>query len=281
MNHNISPSEKHQSISQVQSAYTHFLLDMWGVVHDGCNALPGAIDCLEQLRDHDKKILFISNSSRPGSVLEKLMNTMGIHRGIHYDHIYSSGDAVIDGMNHPQNPLYRKAYYYLGDDREHPVAQQIQGEDVKALEDADYILFTALTPTTDMVLEEGLRTQKTLVCANPDVLAIHGGQIGYCPGLAAQKYEEQGGEVIYYGKPHPPIYEAALKKLGNPPQNKVLAVGDGMHTDIKGANTMGLDSVLIHSGIHHEYSWEALCAELKRQQIIPTFVTDRFVWETV
>lgn len=280
MNYNISPSEKHQSISQIQSGYTHFLLDMWGVVHDGCNALPGAIDCLEHLRAHGKKILFISNSSRPGDALEELMNTMGIHRDEHYDHIYSSGDAVIDGLNHPQNPLYQKPYYYLGDNIDHPVVREIRGKDVKNLEDADYILFTALTPTTDMVLEEGLRTNKTLVCANPDVVAIHGGRIGYCPGLAAQKYEKQGGEVIYYGKPHPAIYKAALKKMGYPSQNKVLAVGDGMHTDIKGANTMELDSVLIHSGIHHSYSWEALCAELKMQKITPTFVMDRFMWKT-
>ncbi|UNM05931.1 MAG: TIGR01459 family HAD-type hydrolase [Holosporaceae bacterium] len=279
MHKDISPQQEQQTFSTIHTPYTHFLLDMWGVVHDGCNALPGAIHCLENLRAHDKKILFISNSSRPGHNLEQLMNGMGIERGTHYDHIHSSGDAVIDGLNDPENDFSGKDYYYLGDDTHaHPLLEHISGKRTLNLEQADYILFTALVPTTDMVLEEALRLNKTLICANPDVVAIHGGKTGHCPGLAAQKYEKNGGIVIYYGKPYPPIYESSLKKLGNPPKEKVLAVGDGMHTDIKGANTMGLDVVLIHSGIHRDESRQSLEKTLKTQDINPTFIMDRFMW---
>ena len=272
-------SLEYQTLSSIYEPYTHFLLDMWGVVHDGCNALPGAINCLENLKAHDKKILFISNSSRPGKDLAALMAGMGIHQNEHYDFIHSSGDAVIEGLNDPQNNFSDKKYYYLGDNTHaHPLLKHINGTETVHLEKADYILFTALAPSTDMILEEALKYKKPLICANPDVVAIHGGKTGYCPGLAAQKYEAAGGPVIYYGKPYPQIYTTSLKKLGRPNVKHVLAVGDGMHTDVKGANTMGIDVALVHSGIHRDESRVSLQEVLKNQKLTPTYVMDRFEW---
>ncbi|HCI48771.1 MAG: hypothetical protein A2977_03060 [Alphaproteobacteria bacterium RIFCSPLOWO2_01_FULL_45_8] len=259
--------------------YSHFLLDMWGVVHNGVEALPGAIDCLETLKRDNKPILFITNSSRPGEILAQLVANMGILRGTHYDDIHSSGDAVIEGLNDPVHKWATKKYYYLGDtSSDHPLLPRIPGKQVFTLEEASYVLFTALTPLTDAVLAQALKLDLPLLCANPDVMAMHGNTVAYCPGLAAQKYEKQGGTVLYYGKPYAPIYESALKKLGSPTLRNVLAVGDGLHTDIQGANTMKIDSVLVHGGLHHQDSLAVLEEKFKSEDIYPQYVIPRLVW---
>jgi len=273
------PEKFSENFQEISEKYSHFLLDMWGVVHDGFHALPGAINTLNQLRVNKKKILFISNSSRPAASLEKLMDGMGIHRHEHYDHIHSSGDAVIEGLSDTSNKFSKKHYYYLGDtEHSHPLLPHIKGEQVLSLDEASYVLLTALTPTIDMVLEEALEKNLTLICANPDIVAPHGKVISYCPGLAAQKYEKKGGHVIYYGKPFPPIYESSLKKIGSPPLKNILTVGDSLHTDIKGANAMGLDSLLIHSGIHHADSLDMLKNKFKKESAFPTYILSRFNW---
>jgi HAD superfamily hydrolase (TIGR01459 family) len=263
----------------IASKYSHFLLDMWGVVHNGVEALPGAIDCLENLKLDHKHILFLTNSSRPNEDLAQLISKMGIHQGVHYDYIHSSGDAVLEGLHNANNDFAGKKYYYLGDTvHGHPLLPLVPGQQVSSLEEADYVLFTALTPLTDVVLEEALKLDLPLLCSNPDVVAIHGNNLSYCPGLAAQKYEKKGGIVIYYGKPYPPIYESALKKLGAPSLKEVLAVGDGLHTDIQGANTMKIDSVFVHSGIHREDSLPHLQEKFQNKNIHPTYILPRFIW---
>ena len=129
-----------------------------------------------------------------------------------------------------------------------------------------------------MVLAESLKLNLPLLCANPDVVAIHGNILGYCPGLAAQKYESAGGTVAYYGKPYRPIYESALRKLGSPSLKNVVAVGDALHTDIQGANTMGIDSVLVHGGIHRQESLAQLEDKFQSQGIFPHYILSRFGW---
>lgn len=266
-------------LRDIVAPYSHFLLDMWGVVHNGVDALPGALDCLENLKLDGKQILFITNSSRPGPDLAQLIAGMGIHPHTHYDYIHSSGDAVIEALQDPKNDFAGKPYYYLGDTvHGHPLLPHIPGQHVQHLKEAAYVLFTALTPLTDVVLEEALSLELPLLCANPDVLAIHGNNISYCPGLAAQAYEKKGGTVLYYGKPYPLIYESALKKLGSPALKKVLAVGDSLHTDIQGANTLEIDSVFVHSGIHREDSLPFLLGQFKTEGIFPQYVLPRFIW---
>lgn len=269
----------YERFRDIAQKYSHFLLDMWGVVHNGVEALPGALDCLENLKLDNKHILFITNSSRPAADLAHLIAKMGIHPGTHYDYIHSSGDAVIEGLSDRHNPLSGKKYYYLGDTTHgHPLLPLIKGQQVSSLEEAAYVLFTALTPLTDVVLEQALQLNLPLLCANPDVVAMHGSTMGYCPGLAAQKYELAGGVVVYYGKPYPPIYESALKKLGSPALKNVVAVGDGLHTDIQGANTMGIDSVLVHSGIHYQDSLEQLQNKFQSENTYPHYMLSRFRW---
>lgn len=263
----------------IASKYSHFLLDMWGVVHNGVEALPGALDCLENLKLDNKHILFITNSSRPNKDLAQLVAKMGIYPGTHYDYIHSSGDAVVEGLHDTSHAFFGKNYYYLGDSvHGHPLLPLIPGHAVSSLEEASYVLFTTLTPLTEMVLEEALHLKLPLVCANPDVIAIHGDQVAYCPGFAAQQYEKKGGTVLYYGKPYAPIYNSALKKLGSPSLKNVVAVGDGLHTDIKGANTMGIDSVFVQGGIHREDSSVLLHKKFQTENAYPSYLLPRFMW---
>ncbi len=266
------------SLSEIASSYEYFLIDLWGVVHDGYTPFPGVIESLEALRHHKKKILFITNSPRPGNVLTSMLDSMEIHKEL-YDFIYSSGDAVIDGLNTGDNPLKEKPYYFLGDDPLHAsLIDELPAERTFDLEKAHYVLLSSLTPTTSFVLEEALKMDIPLLCANPDMVVIHKKIPLPCPGSAAKQYEDLGGTVFYYGKPYPPIYEASLKRLGNPPMDKVLAIGDGLGTDIQGANTMGIDSVLIQGGIHHSLSLDALEKKCQKETRHPTYVMSQFIW---
>ena len=266
------------SLSEIASKYEYFLIDLWGVVHDGYTAFPGVVECLEELRHHKKKILFITNSPRPRGVLASMLDSMGIHKGL-YDFIYSSGDAVIDGLNGADNPLKGKPYYFLGDDPLHAsLIEGLPAERTFDLEKAHYVLLSSLTPTSSFVLEEALRMDIPLLCANPDMVVIHKKIPLPCPGSAAKQYEDQGGTVFYYGKPYPPIYEASLKRLGTPSLDQVLAIGDGLGTDIQGANTMEIDSVLIQGGIHHSLSLEALERKCRDENRHPTYVMSQFIW---
>ncbi len=245
-------------ITQLAKKYEAFLIDLWGVVHDGIKLYPGVLDCLNYLIALNKVILFLSNTPRPASVILNKLVSLGIPATTAM--ILSSGDMVREQLIYFRDPTFNnigRRFYHLGADRNEDILQGISADVTDDIEDADFILFSAyldegddLTRHDDL-LKRAAALKLPLICANPDKEIINGKKIRYCAGLFAEKYENFGGIVYYYGKPHLAIYEVAFKRLqekGIYHRAQILMIGDTLETDIKGAKNAEIDSALVLTG---------------------------------
>ena len=244
--------------SEIASNYDVILSDVWGVVHNGVEAFPAACDALMRARARGTAVVFITNAPRPNEAVGRMLDRLHVPRET-YDAMASSGDvtrAVIKARR-------GQSLCHIGPERDHSV---FAGLDVtfETLERADYVVCTG--PYDDEVegpedyrdrLETMLKRKLFMVCGNPDVVVERGDKLIYCAGAVADLYQTMGGEVLYAGKPYKPIYEMALdlakKARGRDvAPGRVLAIGDSVRTDLKGARTMGVDFLFITSGIHAE-----------------------------
>ena len=241
-------------LSELAPAYDALICDVWGVIHDGHKAHPAAAEALIQFREKHGPVVLLTNAPRRADSVAALCAGYGLPPGC-YDAIVSSGEAARAAL------AYRSAegtlpLYYIGPDKDLPV---MEGLDLALTGTAEASLAMCtgliddLTETPDDYADRlaAMRARDlTMICANPDLVVHRGAQLCYCAGALAKGYEKLGGTVIYYGKPHRPIYEAALAAAGNP--KNPLAVGDGMFTDLLGANRAGLDVLFIADGVHGE-----------------------------
>ncbi|MDZ4367688.1 MAG: TIGR01459 family HAD-type hydrolase [Afipia sp.] len=232
------------------------LSDVWGVIHDGIHGFPEACKALQTFRAQGGTVIMITNAPRPADSVQRQLRKMEISDET-YDAIVSSGDLTRNFVaSRLEQPLLQ-----IGPERDNPM---FRGLDVKftTLENAEYIVCTG--PYDDEVeteenyrgmMEEALKRNLTFVCANPDMVVERGHRLITCAGAIAELYRSLGGEVIFYGKPHRPIYDRALelaaeKRGGTTPSNRILAIGDSVRTDLTGANLMGLDCLFLTRGIH-------------------------------
>jgi HAD superfamily hydrolase (TIGR01459 family) len=239
--------------------YDGFVLDLWGVIHDGVNAFPHAVDCLTRLRAAGKRTLLLSNAPRPNAAVQRMMQRMGIADDLYTD-VLTSGEAVRRALQTPPDLWWAELgqrVFLLGPDRDRPVLEGLPLMDVASPADADFVLNTGPDDhrnPSDMnefepVLQECFHYRLKMICANPDLVVIRGGVRVLCAGSLALRYQEIGGDVRSLGKPDPAIYQPVLEQLGLPP-DRVLAVGDSLHTDIAGAQAVDLASCWVLDGIH-------------------------------
>jgi HAD superfamily hydrolase (TIGR01459 family) len=238
--------------------YDVFLCDVWGVVHNGVVSFPAACDALMRARAQGKTVVFITNAPRPGdSVIRQIDQLKVPHEA--YDDIVSSGDVTRDVI------IQRKgqSLCHIGPPRDQPI---FAGLPVKfaPLESADYVVCSGLdeddTETPEDYrprLEIMLKRKLFMLCGNPDLVVERGDRLVYCAGSIADLYATMGGEVLYAGKPYRPIYEMALKKAEAVSGRKidikrVMAIGDSVRTDLKGARAFGVDMLFLTAGIHAE-----------------------------
>jgi HAD superfamily hydrolase (TIGR01459 family) len=244
--------------SALAPGYDVLLSDVWGVVHNGVNAFPHACDALMRARNAGAKVILITNAPRPSAVVARQLEKLHVPRDT-YDAIVSSGDvtrAVIEAR--PGQSLF-----HLGPERDRSI---FTGLDVRfaPLESADYVVCSGLdndeveTPEDYRARLKLMRARDLfMVCANPDVVVERGTSLVYCAGALADLYATLGGEVLYAGKPYKPIYDMALAKAQSAarrdiPSARVLAIGDSLRTDLKGARDLGIDFLFVTSGIHAE-----------------------------
>jgi HAD superfamily hydrolase (TIGR01459 family) len=237
-----------------------FILDLWGCVHDGIAPYPGVIDCLLRLRARGKAVCLLSNAPRRVPVLAARLERMGIDTR-HYDHLMSSGEAThaaLASRSDAAHAALGRRFLHLGPPRDDSVHEGLGLERVRRPEEADFILNTGIDRAEETVadhaplLAAAAARDLPMVCANPDMVVVVGGRRQICAGALAAAYEEMGGRVIRHGKPLPGVYRSCLALMGAPDPRRVLAVGDGLETDIAGARTAGLPSVLVAGGIHAE-----------------------------
>lgn len=244
-------------IAEIADRYDAFILDLWGVIHDGVEAYPGAADTLAALKRAGKRTLLLSNAPRRATALVEQMACMGIGREL-YGEVLSSGEAVHLEFVRRTDPFYAglgPRLYHMGPERDRNVYAGLDVEVVEDVDRADFILNTGpwevhetvedYVPTLMRARGRGL----PMVCANPDLVVIRQGKPIVCAGALARRYAEMGGIVSQRGKPDPAIYATALDLLGMP-GGRVCAVGDALHTDVAGAAGAGLDSLWVTQGIH-------------------------------
>src|SRR5580693_5191736 len=245
--------------SQIASDYDGFVLDLWGVIHDGVNAFPHAVDCLSHLRDAGKKTLLLSNVPRPNEAVRTMMRRMGIEDALYTD-ILTSGEAVRRALRSPPDAWWAalgSRVYHLGPERDKPVLEGLPLLTVETPAEADFVLNTGpddhRNPSDMNEFEPTLRDcakhRLPMICGNPDLEVIRGGVRVLCAGALAERYRELGGDVRSLGKPDPAIYQPVLERLGLPP-DRILAVGDALHTDIAGAEGVGIAACWVLGGVH-------------------------------
>ena len=243
-------------LSQIAPAYDALLCDVWGVIHNGRESFPAACAALTRYRAEHGPVILISNSPRPhGPVIEQL-DGLGVPRDA-WSHIVTSGDATrLLLADRAPGPAWK-----IGPDRDDAL---YEGLAVQFSDLAGAAFISVTGPYDDETDEPGdyrdrfieaVGRDLELICANPDIVVQRGSQLIYCGGALAQLYESLGGRVTMAGKPYPAIYELSLAKaaqaLGGPVDPaRVLCIGDGLPTDIRGANARGLDVLFVASGIH-------------------------------
>lgn len=254
--HNVPLVERFAPLAR---GYDALFCDVWGVMHNGIAAFADACEALTLFRRRGGAAILITNAPRPGAAVTRILDRLGVPRES-YDAIVSSGD-VTRGIVEAR---LAESVFHLGPQRDLPI---FAGLDVRfaPLESADYVVCSGLfddtteTPESYRDMLAMMRARALLmVCANPDLVVERGETLVYCAGALADAYAALGGEVLYCGKPHAPIYEAALAKTASlrggtaPPLARVLAIGDSVRTDLLGAASFGLDCVFVTSGLHAE-----------------------------
>ena len=241
-------------LSELAPAYDALICDVWGVIHDGHKAHPAAAEALIHFRKKHGPVVLLTNAPRRADSVAALCAGYGVPPDC-YDAIVSSGEAARDALAR-ESATGTLPLYYIGPDKDLPV---MEGLDLAltGIAEARLAMCTGLLDDLTETPEDyadrlaAMRARNlTMICANPDLVVHRGPKLCYCAGALAKEYEKLGGTVVYYGKPHRPIYDAALAAAGN--IKKPLAIGDGMFTDILGANRAGLDVLFIADGVHGE-----------------------------
>lgn len=246
------------SIKEISSQYDYFIFDVWGVIHDGSNAYPGAVEAIAYLRQQNKKICFLSNAPRRAGKVGDVLNKFGVTPDL-YDFILSSGEATFLDLKKNQENGFKNFgpnYFYIGPQKDIDLLDGLNYARVDDAAKADFSLTTGFDHEASTLAEKlpqaiaAKENNLKMICVNPDMIVVKQDGIEMiCAGTLARQYEKLGGEVIYYGKPFQSVYKMVCEFFNNPENKKILAIGDGMETDIKGAADFGIDSLLITGGI--------------------------------
>ncbi len=271
--------------ARLAAEYDGFIVDLWGVVHDGVRPYPGVLDCLERLQKAGKSVVFLSNAPRRPMGIAAALTGMGIAPAL-YTGIMSSGEAVHLALRDRTDEFAElgERIFHLGPPRDRDVFDSLGLIEVDAPKDADFLLNTGpddiLGPQDPSVyapiLRAALEAGLPMVCANPDLEVIRDNQRIICAGLLAEMYRVDGGKVIQRGKPDAAIYAPTIAMLGVE-KSRVLAVGDSLRTDMAGAKAAGVDACWVLSGIH-ALNAEQAPAEAAMAGVAPVAILPGFSW---
>lgn len=281
------------ALSDIAPKYDALLCDLWGCLHNGITAFPEAVRALQAFKAGGGTVLLLTNSPRPKDEIIQQLDQLGAPRDC-YDEVASSGDSAQAAM---MRGIVGRKVLHIGPERDLPfftdLADDLRDEPPITrvpLDQAEGIVCTGLeddeTETPEdyrgVLLSAKVRGLKML-CANPDIFVDRGSKRVYCAGALAQLYTEMGGVSLYFGKPHPPIYDLAMRRLAalrDVPRDRILAIGDGPATDIAGALGEGFDSVFVTGGLAAEATGtpaagqpdpDLLKAYLDAQKLAPGF----------
>lgn len=254
------------NLAQLKGRHDVVFCDLWGCLHNGVAPFPQAVSALQAYRRAGGKVVLLTNAPRPKSSVAAQLTRMGVPADV-WDEIVTSGDAAQFAML--SGAVGRKVAF-IGADKDMPFftdfaedlaafAQRQPPIDIVPMDQAEGIICTGLrddlveTPADyHAALLMGKTLGLPLLCANPDIIVDFGDRRLYCAGALAAEYEQMGGKALYFGKPHPPIYDLARRRLGAlglPDDARILCIGDGISTDVQGGQSEGLDTLFVTGGI--------------------------------
>jgi HAD superfamily hydrolase (TIGR01459 family) len=245
-------------IKEIVEKYDYFIFDVWGVVHDGSSLYPQALETFQYLNKIGKKICFLSNAPRRASKVAKTLNDFGITPNL-YEFILTSGESsYIDLQQNQKNNFtnFGKNYFYIGPNKDIDLLDGLEYKEVEDPSQADFVLTTGFENENSKISEklplaiQANEFKLPMLCVNPDLIVVKQNGIEMiCAGALAMEYQKIGGTVHYFGKPFSKVYQMVLEKFLITDKSKIIAIGDGLETDIKGASDFKIDNILVTGGI--------------------------------
>ena len=250
-----------QGISDISDSYMGFIIDQWGVLHNGEKPYEGVIECLKELKSRNKFIIILSNSGKRSEENKERLKKIGIGPSL-YDVILTSGEMCWQGLNTQSDGIFEglgKKCYLISRGGDRSIVNGLDIELVDDVKNADFLLISgADSPEKTLedyepILKAAVRKQMTALCANPDSLGVMGGQNIMGPGTLAARYRDFGGVVHYIGKPHQPIFQYCIKLLQEKEiyPGQTIMIGDTMAHDILGGSLVNIDTCLVRKGLHN------------------------------
>jgi len=272
----MSENLDNNGLRSIVENYDIFYIDLWGVVHNGINLHKNAIEALEEITKVKKQYVLLTNAPRPNSIVKKFLEKMGMNEKI-IEKVYSSGEAALSYLK--KNYLNKK-FYHVGPSRDFDLFEEFENNKDKNINESSYLLCTGLFENHDEDLnyyKELFKDHldKKMICTNPDLIVDRGTKRELCAGSVALVFEKMGGEVIYFGKPFPEVYNQSIDNRNK----KVLSIGDNLNTDIRGANLLNFDSLIISNGVHKdEIEKEGIEKVSKKYEVIVNFIQTELKW---
>lgn len=276
-------------LTEIIDKYDAFIIDLWGVMHNGEDNFPHSINALENLKKKNKNIIFFSNAPRRSKAVKEILTSKNTNSELYLD-VVSSGEILFQQLTKKEINIGKK-FFYIGPKKDHNILTGTDYQEVSDILESDFLLVTGFENekyNLDDKREIFIKTIKNnipLLCANPDIRVIYQGKTFLCAGAIAKLYEEMGGKVIQFGKPLKFGYEICLDIFNLKDKEKILAIGDSFETDIKGANNFAIDSLLVCSGIYqdkiinnHIINNQKINELCQFHEAAPTYVSECLQW---
>ncbi len=287
-----------KGLYELMDAYDGFIIDQWGVLHNGIEANSKAIETLKQLRKAKKQVVILSNSAKRSEDNKERLKDMGFS-GTYYIDVVTSGEVTWQGLSKQEEEPFKNIghkCYMMSKRDDYSLLKGLDIEQVENIEEADFILMTGIVPEAkdlnyfDEIFKKAIAKRIPAICANPDIVAQQGAEIVYVPGAFAKRYHQLGGSVHYIGKPHKTIFRYCTKLFENVIPSRILVIGDSIKHDVAGAAAVDLDCMFITSGIHRIDLKKARTVEAKRKAVnhmislfgstSPKYAMNELIWQT-
>ena len=263
-------------LSSIAHSYDLFYIDLWGVVHNGITLYESAINTLKELKKNNKDFVLLTNAPRPNETVKNSLEKMGMEEEFR-NHVFTSGEAA---LSYIKKSYSSQKFFHVGPPKDFDLFVQFNKNKSSELADSEYLLCTGLFENHDKDLNYYKHLfenhiQKKMICTNPDLIVDRGNIRELCAGSVAMVFEKMGGEVVYFGKPHAEVYNLSINNF----KKKILAIGDNLNTDIKGANLLNYDSLLISNGIHKlEIINKGILELSKEYETVVNYIQSDLTW---
>ena len=265
-----------EGLRVIADNYDLFYIDLWGVIHNGIKLHEEAIIALKELLKMNKDFVLLTNAPRPNLTVKKFLEKMGMDEKIR-NHVFTSGEAA---LNYLKKFYLSENFFHIGPPRDFDLFSEFKNNKSNNLNDSQYLLCTGLFDEHDKDLNYykdlfEKHINKKMICTNPDLIVDRGSVRELCAGSVAMVFEKMGGEVVYFGKPYPEVYNQSTDNL----KKNILSIGDNLNTDIRGANVLNYHSLLISNGIHkEEIKDKGVDVVSKQYEVIVNYIQSDLKW---